>query len=192
MAVTSEVEIMNSALIKLGAERIISPDDQNNRARLVKEQYPKVRDVLMRSHPWKFSTGYASLAQITPKPVEIFDYQYAYQLPSDCARVFSTNLDATDDWEEISGGILVANESVVSIKYSKRITNVTLFDDAFSEVLAYALAADIAYALTQSTAQAEGMEKKYRYELSQARSMSAQVGSVKRVISDEWLSVRRR
>jgi hypothetical protein len=192
MAATSEVEIMNSALIKVGAERIITPDDANNRARLCKEQYPKVRDALLRAHPWKFSTSYASLAVITPKPAEIFEYAYAYQLPSDCARIFKTNLDVNDEWQEIAGGMLVCNTSAVSIKYSKRITNVAQYDDSFCEVLAYALAMDIAYALTQSTAQVDKMERGFKDSLAQARSHSAQIGSVQRVISDDWLSARRR
>lgn len=191
MAVTSEVEIMNSALIKLGAERIITPNDANLRARLVKEQYPKLRDALMRSHPWRFSTGYKALAAITPMPTDIFGYSSAFQLPADCARVFNTNLDPMADWEE-SEKMLLCNESAVSVRYSKRIADVTKFDDSFVEVLAWAIAADIAYALTQSTAQSEKAESKFRYELAQARSQSAQVGSVKRVISDDWLATRRR
>ena len=191
MAATSAVEIMNSALIKLGAERIITPDDANLRARLVKEQYPKVRDALMRSHPWRFSTGYKALAAIDPMPADIFGYSYAFQLPADCSRVFNTNLDSMSDWEE-SESMLLCNESSVSVRYSKRVADVTKFDDSFCEVLAYALAADIAFALTQSVSRAEDAEKKFRYELAQARSQSAQVGSVKRVISDDWLSTRRR
>lgn len=191
MAVTSEVQIMNSALIKLGAERIIAPTDANNRARLVQEQYPKVRDALLRSHPWNFAIQYSALAVISPKPAEVTEYAYVYTIPSNCARILKTDLDVNDEWEQISGGRLACNVSEVNIKYVQRVTDVTKFDDSFIEVLAWALAADIAYALTQSTAQAEAAIKRYKEELATARSYDAQVGSVRRVISDDWLNTRR-
>ena len=41
---TTEVSICNSALIKVGAERITSLSDSNKRAQLCSEQYSKMRD----------------------------------------------------------------------------------------------------------------------------------------------------
>lgn len=191
MAATSEVEIMNSALVKLGAERIVDPDDANIRARLCKERYPHVRDALLRSHPWNFCTAYSELAVVDPKPADVFDYQYVFQLPANCSRVFKTDLSYDVEWEEIVGARIATNASSVIVKYGQRITDVTKYDDSFIEVLAWALAADIAYALTQSTAQRDEAKKSFKDELAVARSYDAQVGSVRRVISDEWLDARR-
>lgn len=190
--VTSEVQIMNSALIKLGAEIILSPNDDNKRARLMKAQYPIVRDKLLRSHPWRFSTAYAELALISPTPDDIFDYTYVFQLPSDCARVFKTNLCSDANWTEVEGGRLATDASnTLKIKYGKIVTDVTKYDATFVEVLAWELAADTAYAMTQSTAMADSAAAKARLALTEARSFSAQVGSVQRVVSDDWLAARR-
>lgn len=189
---TSPVDIMNSALIKLGAERIISEDDSSTRARLCKERYPSVRDALLRSHPWNFAMAYSQLAEVTPKPDDVFDYERVFQLPPDCLRVISTNLPVDVRWEEIENGRIAADTAEIYVKFVRKISDVTKFDANFVEVLALALAADIAYSLTQSTAQREEARESLRKELATARSYDAQVGSVRRVISDDWLDTRRR
>lgn len=190
--VTSEVEIMNSALRKLGAERILSPNDDNNRARLVKESYPIKRDELLRSHPWRFNKGYASLAQVFPKPVDVFDYDFVFKLPSDCARVFWTNLGPDAEWEEIENNQLAACANDVTVKYGKYITDVTKYDANFIETLAWAIAADIAFSLTQSTSQADLADAKYRDVLRSSRSYSAQAASVRAPHSaEDWVGARR-
>ena len=65
--ITSPVEICNSALIKVGAGRILSLNDDSERALLMKEQYPKLRDDLIFAHPWNFATKRETLAaSVTP------------------------------------------------------------------------------------------------------------------------------
>lgn len=184
----SEVSISNGALIKLGAGTINTLEDNNTRARLVKESYPKMRDLLLRSHPWNFNKGYADLAQIT-RPDEYFEYQYLYQLPSDCVRVFDVDCDNIP-WEEVGNNQLATNASQIKIKYGKKITDVTYFDAAFTETLEWAIAADIAYALTQSTSQMQVAKDAYERQLMVTRSFSAQVGSVKQVKATQWLRAR--
>lgn len=186
---TTEVSISNGALIKLGAERVLTLDDNATRARLVKESYPKMRDLLLRSHPWHFNKAYASLAQIT-KSDDIWDFGYLYQLPSDCARVFETD-SCGARWEELENGTLAADVSTIKIKYGKKITDCTYFDAAFVETLEWAIAADIAYALTQSTAQADAAKEKMEFQLRQTRSFSAQVGTPQQVTANKWLNARR-
>jgi len=65
---TTEVTISNSALIKLGAETITTFEDDNKRARLCKNQYPLMRDKLLRSHPWNFNTKRVELGLLAAAP----------------------------------------------------------------------------------------------------------------------------
>ncbi len=192
MGVTTVTQIQNSALIKLGAELINSEDDENKRARLIKEQYPKVRDDLLRAHPWKFARTRVELAPIDPIPDEYssFDYDYVFQLPSDCLRVIGTNLCDTDQWD-VEDRFFLANTTPVIIKYIKQVTNVTKFDDNFCECLAWALAADIAYALTQNVARETSAQASFKAKLAEARSFNAQQGSGPRVSADNFINVRR-
>ena len=191
-SVTSEVQIMNSALIKLGAEPILSPDDNSNRARLCKRQYPLLRDALFRDHPFRFSTSYATLANVTI-PDAVFGYTAAFQLPVECARIFEINMSCTN-WTEIEGGLIVTNGSVedqVRIRFGKIITDVTKYDATFVELLAWSLAKDIAYALTQSTAARDSANIEYEKQLQKARTYSAQVGTPQQVKAEGWLDARR-
>jgi hypothetical protein len=190
MGASSETAIMNSALVKIGAERIVTPDDDSNRARLVKNQYPLVRDHLLRGHPWKFATARALLTALVPTPDNVWDYSFAFTLPSDCMRVLKTDLQDLDVWNVENGRQLVANQNPVRIQYVKRVTDVAQFDDNFCEVLAWGLAADIAYALTQSTQQKESAEKSYQRALAEARSFNAQQGSPPRVVADQVFNSR--
>lgn len=188
MAVT-EVDICNGALIKLGAERILTLDDNNTRARLVKESYPKMRDLLLFSHPWKFNKSYSQLGQVA-LPAGVFDYSYAFQLPSDCARVFNIEFENIR-WDVIEGGILLSDASTMRIQYGKKITQADKFDSSFREALEWAIAADIAYALTQSTAQLQTAKQGMEMALRPARSYNAQQGTPQQVKANQWLYARR-
>ena len=190
MGVTSEVEIVNGALIKLGAQTILSLDEQTSRGILCKAAYPKMRDLLLRGHPWHFNKGYTSLAQIDPKPSDVFDYDYVYQLPSDCVRVFDVDCPEIK-WEELENGTLGSDATTIKIKYGKKITDVTKFDSAFIEALEWAIAHHVAYSITQSGERQDYCRKMLDGELAKARSFSAQVATPQQVTAKSWLYARR-
>lgn len=62
---TSDVEICNSALAKLGAESITSLSDTTRRAVLCNRQYDKIRKKMLRMHPWNFAIKRVWLSPIT-------------------------------------------------------------------------------------------------------------------------------
>jgi len=188
MAIT-EVDICNGALTKLGAERILTLDDNNPRARLVKESYPKQRDILLYSHPWDFNRAYSELGAIT-LPTGVFDYKYAFQIPSDCHRVFEVNSPGVS-WEVVEGEVLLSNTSTMKIKYGKKIIDANKFSSTFVECVEYAVASDICYSLTQSTDQMKTMKAMLENQLRQTRSFNAQVGTPQQVTATKWLNARR-
>lgn len=188
---TSDVEIMNSALTKLGAEHIVTANDNSARARSMKAQYPITRDMMLTSHPWNFAIDYVVLAAVTPKPVDVFDYEFVFQLPANCMRVLETSLSRTEDWEEITGNRIAANVSEIKVKFIKRLVDVTLYTATFGEALASQLAMDTSYTFNQSTAQVDRLEKLADKTLRTARSFDAQVGSVRQVMAEDWLDTYR-
>lgn len=186
MAITS-TSICNSALAKLGAERIISLDADNSRAKLLKEQYEKIRDELLYSHPWNFATARVQIAPLSEQP--LFDFDYQFQLPVDCLRVYGTDLPQGAEWK-VEGRLLLCNYETLNIKYIKKEEDCSLYTPAFVEVLALKIAADCAYSLVQSIQLADAMFKKYEYQLRQARSFDAQESMGDRVYADTWLNSR--
>lgn len=189
---TSEIQIVNSALIKCGADRITSLNDDNNRARLMKERYAVIRDQLISEHPWNFATSYISLAVVDPKPDDVWEYDYVFQMPSNCLRPLSTDLVSGDPWEEIEGNRIACDEPTLILKYIKQVTDVTKYSSFFAEALAWLLASDTCYALTKSSERTDACEKYYRDQLQKARSFDAQAsGQPKKVTANGWLAFRR-
>lgn len=86
--------------------------------------------------------------------------------------------------------MLVTNNAGCSIRYIARITDVSKFDANFSEVLAYEIALETVYPLTQNASLTAGLEQRRDKELRTARSYSAQVGSVESVDDQTWITTR--
>lgn len=196
---SSEVEICNSALNKLGADTIISFQDATKNARLCRSQYPLIRDEVLRSHPWNFAISRVELSQNASRTPE-FEYNYEYIIPPDVLRILYTNLNLPPagtyerKWKvetNVDGAkVLVTDEETVKITYIKKVTDVGLFDANFVDVLSWRLAADLAYPIVQSSSLVAQMFSIYEQRLSQARSFDAMEGSLDQVDADAWVVTR--
>lgn len=185
----SEVTICNSALNKLGASTILSLDDNTREAKLCKRQYPLVRNRLLRSHPWNFAIARVELAETTGDP--LFEFTNSFQLPTDCLRVLGIdNNDIGDIKFKIEGRLLLVNTTSVKIKYITNNITPSNFDSNFVEILAYDLAAEIAYPLVQSVSLAGQMKALAQEELRSTRLYDAQEGSQDELEAEEWLVSR--
>jgi hypothetical protein len=184
----SPVQICNSALIKVGADTIISLSDNNKRASVCNHQYPILRDEVLRSHPWNFAVQTGTLGEITPAPT-VGDYSNWFQLPSNCLRVLAVVEPQDAAWEKQGDRILI-NSSTCHIEFIKQETDTTIFDKNFEEALSYRIASDLAWSLTQNAALAEKMLEMYEMMLRQARSFDAQEKSVRQVKTSTWLNSR--
>lgn len=189
---TSEVQIGNLALTRLGERQIVSFDDGTKGADLCKLHYPMCRDFLLRMHPWNFATRRATLALDATTPNHEFDYRHA--LPTDCLKVIRTSFEAdgfTDVEYRIEGRYLLVDEETVSIEYVAQVTDVTQFDGMFVDVLAQRLAAEMAMAITDNAALTKNAWDIYTAKLQEARTMDAQEGTPRDVIdANGWLTAR--
>ena len=190
----SEVSICNSALIKLGNERISALSENNARARLCNEQYPKLRNEVLVSAHWNFAITRVELAKLSTAPE--FGFTTQFQLPSDCLRVIDTNLsksidvnDDTMDWA-VEGRLLLCNSSSIKIRYIKEVTDTSVFSPQFADALSYRIAAELAYGLKLSNTLMEQMEARYDRAIKNARSYDAQEGSPQRIMRDSFILSR--
>ena len=197
--VISPVSICNSALVKLGAERLNSLTENTVQARVCNEQYEKVRDDLLASHPWNFAVSRKALAEVAGYEDPVGEYGKAFLLPSDALRILSTNLNlgmtlGEEPWEievdpTTNQKILLCNISAVAIKYIRRVPEQS-FTTLFAELLSLRLAADIAYAITQSSTQQSNLVSLFQARIKEVRSFDAQEGSVRTVEADDFLLAR--
>ena len=189
---TADVDIVNSALVKVGAPLIVSLSDSSANAIICNEQYAKSRKKLLSSHPWNFATRRVALALTANTPV--YEYDSEFLLPSDVLRVLETDLPEEEPWEVEfnvdNNKVLLCNSSAVNIKYIKDITDPTKFPPYFEEALAWLHASDIAYRITQSLTLAQSLYKAYKLEVAEARSMDAQEAGRQFYETNPWIDVR--
>lgn len=187
LATTTEVQIFNSTLIKLGLPVIVTTDDNVNRARLCKEQYPKIRDKLLRSHFWNFAIKRAALVESATDPAWGFTNQF--DLPADFLKHNAIE-DESFNTIKFEGNKLLIDASSVNLKYVAQITDVAEFDATFVEALAWLLAADLAYPLVQSLSLKQDMENGAKNELKETKSYDAMEGTPEPVGADDWINSR--
>jgi len=141
----SETKIVNMALSRIGAKRINSIDDATDtkpeaiQARL---HYEQTRDALIRSNRWRFAAARAELSASDTTPD--FEWSYQYILPNDFLAMRSIYEGSRSEENfrsyALEGKMLLANENEMSIRYTKKVTDVTEFDPLFVEVLVLQLA----------------------------------------------------
>ena len=181
----SDVSICNSALLKLGADRINELTDDSKEAKLCNEQYSKIRDDLLREHPWNFAIMRVELALLVSTPE--FGYSNEFQLPTDCMRVLKLHEDVEF---KIEGRKLLTDNGTIKIKYIKSVTDPSQFDANFAEALSAKLAAELSYALVQSVSLTDRVIAQAAAIISKAKTMDAQEGSAEQFANDFYLNAR--
>ena len=182
---SSEVQICNRALIKIGAKTILSLSDETKNARLCNTIYADERDTLLRSHPWNFAIRRASLAlvaEVTP------NWDYTYQLPTDCLRVIYPDVQV--HLYRIENKRLLTNVLLDYVLYITKVTDVTKFDPSFTSTLACKLAMVLAKAISDNEPLLEQMAEGYARAIVDARSVGAMEQGPLWIDSEEWLTSR--
>jgi hypothetical protein len=195
--VSSEVELCNLALARIGNDRQLSSlTEANKPARLCSLHYPITRDAVLAAHPWNEAIRRVDLAAEVGEPP--FEYTYRFPLPSDCLKVIRTEDESAgfeDDYriEGVTGQAgryLLSGNATVAIEYIARVTDVSLFGPLLADTIIQRLAAELAPAFAESLPMAEKLWQIYQAKLAEARSVDAQEGTPRDEIVDAWLNAR--
>ena len=189
----TEVSICSNALRRLGDSPITSLTEDSERGRLCNAFYEPSRDAILRSHTWNFAINRANLAKLSTSPA--FEYANQFALPTDpfCLRVLKMEFE---DYEfkienlAEQGRVLLTDEGEAKIIYIARVTDPSLFDSMFVDVLTAKLAVDLAYPVTNSTTLQAQMQKLFERKLSEARSLDSTEGSTDSLISTVFTDCR--
>ena len=172
----SKVKIFNLALNRLGVSSAIQSNTQEDpRAILLNNVYELSRDEVLEAHDWSFANAYREISASTessPDP----NYLYALTLPEDCIAPRAL-IDIGDKQEKKfepaigsnNQKIILTNTNPAILRYTKRITNESLFTAGFVRALSYKLAAETGYSITGSREKEEINER--RYEATLVRSI---------------------
>ena len=197
----TQTGICNSALAKVGQGPIASIDQDTRAAQIIKSIFDLIQDEVMTSHPWNFAIKRVKLIATATTPT--FEYQHEFDVPNDCLRVLSVNDDCADwfGWRSgagnwggnqwvVEGKKILCDDSEAWVRYIFRNVDYNSWSSPFAEVMAWRIAMDIAYALTQSSDREKACAEKYEKTLSLARSTDGMEGTLKPLIADEWIDSR--
>jgi hypothetical protein len=169
MAANSDVEIVNMALVMLGARPIAALDEGTKAATLASEIFDTERDATLQAHEWNFALKRTSLAKDAAAPP--FGFGASYQLPSDYLRVVEVSPDCI---YRIEGKKLLTDETAISIRYLRQVTSPSEWSPQFKSVFAARLAWRMSYPLTEQVSKMDRAEKTYAVLLAEARTIDSQ------------------
>jgi hypothetical protein len=185
------IEVINTALYRVGAEAIQAVTDANDRARVCNSLYGQVRDATMRGHPWNCLKARASIAADATAPA--FGYTYRYPLPTDpyCLRVLKTG--NKKDLYKLEGRYILTDEAApLSLLYVGRITDVAQWDAELENAIALRLAAEICVPLRgeQAKGRASDLLQLYAAVIKEAKFVNGMETSHDPLISSGLIDVR--
>jgi len=189
----TETDIANMALSRMGHNRLMTSfdDDATTEGNLVRLHYPRLRDSILRSHPWNFAIKRAVLAPEGSAPA--YEYTYKSPLPNDCLKVLRTRVESEniEDDYRVEGRYVLSNSNATSIEYVSRVTDPAQFDTMFVDMLAWALAAECAMPLINDARVAQNAASMFQSLQRDARSVDAQEGKPRPIIDAyDWIIAR--
>jgi hypothetical protein len=193
---TTDVDICNRALSRLGTRATISALDENStEARTASIWYAATRDTLLRAHDWNFARRRVVLAEQGAAPT---GWAFRYALPTDCIRllrIVSASPEAGAIRFEVAGDatgrFVFCDQPAAEAVYVARVDDPNLYDAGFASALVDQLAAHIAYPITQKTETAVRLAQVARAALVDA--MAADVNEAAAAASDrvpDWIAAR--
>ncbi len=185
--ITTSLVICNSALFKIGADKISDLTGTNRAAIVCNSLYAYLRDQVMGESLWRFALTRAVLTPNATTPA--FTYTYQYDIPSDCLRLLRTDDDQLVWIQE--GSQILSNESTLDMIYIYRNTDESSWDARFCEAFAWRIAMELSLALKESIPMKQEAEKSYKDQLAQARASNAVIGTIPALEADIWSLARK-
>lgn len=169
MAAATAVSISSAALDMLGASSINSFSDPGENAGRCARAWPQIRDWLLRKHSWN-----AALKRIVLTPDAVppaFGFTHAFTLPADFLRIVEVGDDLNQPAYKVETGKILADTTVLKLRYVWRNENPATWDSAMVYVATLAMAARLAYAVTNSASVEQIRLDELRVELQAAKSI---------------------
>jgi hypothetical protein len=183
----SKVSISNDALIRVGADTIISLTEDTEQARVCNQVFDDAYDALLQSHNWNFAVERAQISQSATDP--LFGYDHKYLLPTNpyCLKVLKID---TDFEYRIEGRYLFTDAAPVYIEYIARVADFNRLSPLFRQALSIYIASQIAYTLTGSTSLKATLVQEFTQMYKLARFEDAKEGTPEKFQDGTWKTCR--
>ncbi len=188
MSISSETQLVNNALIRLGANTITDIDtDGSHESNTMQQLYAPTRDALLRQHFWNFAIKRSNLSANAVAPA--FEWAASYPLPSDFIRL--KKIWNTDGAYSIEGDAIYSDQtSLLQMVYIRRITDTTAFDPLFTQVLTLMLAILAEPRIQGGTTNTDRLQRELQQVLLEAKIVDSQDSTPEQFIINTFANAR--
>lgn len=168
MPAETEITICNAALSMVKRAPIATLDDATESARKCKIFYPKERDALLEEADWYFASVRDTLTEDTEAPE--FEFTHQYLVPDRCVKMRET-YNYTGSWRHEGTMLLCdldSSQQQCYVRYTQRVTDVSLMPASFRKCLIYRLAAQLAIVLASNDKMKDFYDKRAEQEMHRA------------------------
>lgn len=183
--------ICNRALQEVGAGRIVSINDDTDKARQCKTIYESVKDAELEANYWNFAIKRGAIAADATAPA--WGYELRYSLPSDFATLFhiERNLNGVAPDHDIESGFILTDEgSPLKIRYVRNDVTEGEFSALFAEAVAMAMAKSLVEGINQKGSLIDRVERRYNDAINKARKIDAIQKPPEDLEETPWLTER--
>lgn len=182
----SKVKIYNIALCNLGVSTTIQNSVEESPLGIILNNYYELaRDTVLEAHEWSFANAITDVSVAANEPDDP-NYLYAFTYPNDCIAPRAA-IDITNNKEKkcepaidnTGKKIILTNCNPCKIRYTKRITNETLFTAPFVSALGFYLAYLSAQAIVGSENKKNSNLQDYQIAIRQAIVTDARKTQIK-------------
>jgi hypothetical protein len=191
----SVVSIVNLALDLLGAEPILSLEDNTKQARLASRAWPAARDYVLRSYPWHCARRRARIAASATAPTHTYTSQFplpAGPSPEYCLRVLTIDDEPIANYDGVIEGraLLSYDAGPLDIGYIARISDPLQHDAMLDEALSFYLAWRLTISLENAASRRDELWRLFERIVAEARAVDASESPSAEFVADDWLNAR--
>ena len=161
----TDLDLVNAALVKLGALPIGGFLDADASAGVAATLYPVVTEAALTAHPWSFTLKRAKPAPLGGTPLADFARRFA--LPADFLRAIDVDDRGSSPRYALIAGELHSDAREVVLTYQFRPAE-AVFPPFFRAALIAKLAAELCIPVTEDTARGEALDRLAERELARA------------------------
>lgn len=188
----AKVDVLNRALQKLGSPPIIDATDTSVRGSAVSFAYEPIKQSLLRKYTWSFALDRIQLASDAISPV--FGKASRFLLPASFIRLYDAdpeyNLNSRD-WN-VEGRYLLTNDpGPIDLRFISDVTDVSLMDPIFREVLSTNIAVETCELINQSNTKKADLKDDLAKILNEAKRVGAVEKRPIQPALDTWITARR-
>jgi len=166
----TDIDMCSNALLLIGEETISSFTQAGHGATVAANLYSDTYTALLAEHPWTFALKEQYLSRLSQAPDDDTGYQYAFQVPTDCIRIWSL---MPNHIYSVVGSLIYSNHPTILCRYVYKVAE-ALLPAHMVKAIEYKLASEFSVSITEDFNKAAFYEQKFMMALGKAKSIDSQ------------------